>query len=492
MQDEQNLQLEYERRFYLLAEKLDKIVLRNNKDLLILNNQSLHLTRNHPDYLDFWKPVIYLEKITKSIVLKILISILFSTFVVLKVLIIELTKKRSSAFMNYRLNSSLEFIIISHFLGGDGARDDLYYGKLFRELSNRDINFLKLLIPHISEKDKTEIPDLSDLITLDSSLPKPVIFKYVFMNMIALLKVIYFSFVARLNFYEILVVVLGQINNFNNVKFAFNVERAIIEFKPSKLIMTFEGNALEKTIFYACHKHGVEAMGFQHAPIILSQYSIFRSLDSNLEPDLILTSGEYTKKLFLKKLGENAICKVLGSPKNVSSKVNLNEIIVKKDLKILLVPDGNTASILKFLDLGLYLSRRLPTYEICIRAHPLFANSLKLEMVRSHMESPLKYSDAPLNLELTNTKWVVYENSSVAIQAGFYGCCLLYYTNPLSNTDPLFDLVENKFTGNSHQEIYEIVKNNLDIDHLAVEKASRFSAEYFSHLDVGVLLQEKI
>ena len=257
MQDEQNLQLEYERRFYLLAEKLDKIVLRNNKDLLILNNQSLHLTRNHPDYLDFWKPVIYLEKITKSIVLKILISILFSTFVVLKVLIIELTKKRSSAFMNYRLNSSLEFIIISHFLGGDGARDDLYYGKLFRELSNRDINFLKLLIPHISEKDKTEIPDLSDLITLDSSLPKPVIFKYVFMNMIALLKVIYFSFVARLNFYEILVVVLGQINNFNNVKFAFNVERAIIEFKPSKLIMTFEGNALEKTIFYDCHKHGV-------------------------------------------------------------------------------------------------------------------------------------------------------------------------------------------------------------------------------------------
>jgi hypothetical protein len=255
--------------------------------------------------------------------------------------------------------------------------------------------------------------------------------------------------------------------------------------------MTFEGNALEKSIFYACHKHGVEAMGFQHAPIILSQYSIFRCLDSNLEPDIILTSGEYTKKLFLKKLGENAICKVLGSPKNVSSEVDLNEIIGKKNLKILLVPDGNTASILKFLDLGLYLSRRLPAYEICIRAHPLFATSLKLEMIRSPIDSPLKYSDAPLNLELTISKWVIYENSSVAIQAGFYGCSLIYYTNPLSNTDPLFDLLENKFTGDSQKEIYEIVKNNLDIDHLAVEKASRFCAEYFSHLDVGVLLQEK-
>jgi hypothetical protein len=488
MQVEHKLQLEYEKKFYLLAQKLDKIVLKSSKDSFIINNQSLHLTRNHPEYLDFWKPVIYSEKITRSMLLKILLSLLYSIFVALIILIRELLAKNTLASIRYRLNSNLEFVIISHFLGGDNLSDDLYYGELFCELGKRDIKFLKLTIPHASEKNKSKVSELSNSITLDSSLPKTFIIKYIFMNLIALLKILYFGFKANFNFYEILVIVLGQVNNFNNVKFAYNVERAIIDCKPNKLIMTFEGNALERSIFYACHKNGVESIGFQHAPIIPSQYSIFRRLEPQLEPDIILTSGEYTKKIFIDRLGASARCKVLGSSKNVHTKIDLKEIVSRKILKILLVPDGNANSILKFLELGLFLGKRLPTYEICIRAHPLFISFLKNEMVQNHSESLLKYSNSLLDLELTNSKWVIYENSSVAIQAGFYGCNLVYYANPLANIDPLFDLFENKFIVNSQEEIYAIVKNNSDFNILRVEKVSRFSANYFSQLDVSVLL----
>ena len=488
MQVEHKLQLEYEKKFYLLAQKLDKIVLKSSKDSFIINNQSLHLTRNHPEYLDFWKPVIYSEKITRSMLLKILLSLLYSIFVALIILIRELLAKNTLASIRYRLNSNLEFVIISHFLGGDNLSDDLYYGELFRELGKRDIKFLKLTIPHASEKNKSKVSELSNSITLDSSLPRTFIIKYIFMNLIALLKILYFGFKANFNFYEILVIVLGQVNNFNNVKFAYNVERAIIDCKPNKLIMTFEGNALERSIFYACHKNGVESIGFQHAPIIPSQYSIFRRLEPQLEPDVILTSGEYTKKIFIDRLGASARCKVLGSSKNVHAKIDLKEIVSKKILKILLVPDGNANSILKFLELGLFLGKRLPTYEICIRAHPLFISFLKNEMVQNHSESLLKYSNSLLDLELANSKWVIYENSSVAIQAGFYGCNLVYYANPLANIDPLFDLFENKFIVNSQEEIYAIVKNNSDFNILRVEKVSRFSANYFSQLDISVLL----
>jgi hypothetical protein len=487
LSDEKQL-LHYEKKFYRLAQKLDKIVLRYFKDSLIISNQNLHLTRNHPEYLGYWKPVIYSERISISNWLNILLSILSGTFYFLKMLISEMIKGEASSPMKFRMNDGLKLVVVSHFLGGHSVSDDLYYGDILNQLTDRDINFLKLIIPQSIDEDIDKIPSFNQSLILNSKLPNNFVLKYALMNSIAILKILYYGFVAKLKIYEILVIVLGQLNNFTNVKFAFNTERAIIDFKPDKLVMTFEGNALERLIFQACHKYGVEAIGFQHAPIIQSQYSIFRHLDQDLEPDTILASGEYTKKVFMNKLGVVDNCKVLGSTKNISSTINLAQLINGKILKILLIPDGNTHSVLRFLDLGLYLSKKLPSYKICIRAHPLFDKFLERKIFENHKKSSINHSIHSLGVELTESKWVIYENSSVAIQAGFFGCRLIYYANPFANVDPLFAL-NNKYIANNDAQIYEIVKNNLAFDILEAKKVAKFCGEYYSPLDVNKLLQ---
>ena len=489
MLSDEKLLLHYEKRFYRLAQKLDKIVLRNFKDSLIISNQNLHLTRNHPEYLGYWKPVIYSERISISNWLNVLLSILSGTFYFLKMLISEMIKGEASSPMKFRVNDGLKLVVVSHFLGGHTVSDDLYFGDLLNQLTDRDINFLKLIIPQSIDDNIDKIPSFNQSLILNSKLPNNFVLEYALMNSIAILKILYYGFVAKLKIYEILVIVLGQLNNFTNVKFAFNTERAIIDIKPDKLVMTFEGNALERLIFQACHKYGVEAIGFQHAPIIQSQYSIFRHLDQDLEPDTILASGEYTKRVFMNKLGIVDNCKVLGSTKNVSSKIDLAQLINSKILKILLIPDGNTHSVSRFLDLGHYLSKKLPSYEICIRAHPLFEKFLERQIVETRTRSGISYSVHSLGEELTDSKWVIYENSSVAIQAGFFGCRLLYYANPFANVDPLFALNENKYIANNDAQIYEIVKNNFDFDILEAKNVAKFCGEYFSPLDVNKLLQ---
>ena len=93
-----------------------------------------------------------------------------------------------------------------------------------------------------------------------------------------------------------------------------------------------------------------------------------------------------------------------------------------------------------------------------------------------------------LESDLIKAKWVIYENSSVSIQAGFYGCQLIYLDNLLSNVDPLFDLEVNKFTATSTNQVYQIVEKNRIANFENARKAQNFCNDYFSPYDLDSIL----
>ena len=192
--------------------------------------------------------------------------------------------------------------------------------------------------------------------------------------------------------------------------------------------------------------------------------------------------------MFKQQLGFDKEIQVLGSSKNANVKHNLNSILANKTSKVLLVPDGNLTSVSSFLELGKFLSVNFHDFHIVIRAHPLYNEYLSEKMSKIINSNNFKYSNNDLEKDLSDSKWVVYENSSAAIQAGFFGCILIYYNNAFSDVDPLFDLAVNKFIVNSPEEVSEIVQNESNLTLETIEETFEFSNNYFAPLELSSLL----
>ena len=121
---------ESDKKFYELAHKLDKIILQNSENLLILNNQSLHLARKHYYYLDAWRPVIYKTSVSKIDFLKIILNLLESTLYNIKLVTLEFFKKRKSNVGRFSLKRGVDLLIVSHLVGAASKNEDFYYGSL--------------------------------------------------------------------------------------------------------------------------------------------------------------------------------------------------------------------------------------------------------------------------------------------------------------------------------------------------------------------------
>ena len=245
--------------------------------------------------------------------------------------------------------------------------------------------------------------------------------------------------------------------SFRLFKIIIDIEDAIISLAPKNLIITFEGNPLEKAVFLLCKIHGVTRYGYQFAPIIQGQYSVLRKLGDYLDPDVILTSGPYMTKIFLNKSNHRNIL-TLGSPKYVSYDPS---ITTKKNVRqILLAPDGSKDCINDFIKLGIILSNAFPSHNIIIRAHPLLKDFL-LRQIKSFKDIA-NHFEVSKNIALDDLKssaWLVYRNSSMSIQGMLMGCQGIYFSHSLANVDPLWEFPDMHFVGSTPVDVLNIIRN---------------------------------
>lgn len=472
-------------RFYKLANKLDDLLKHFNNNIYIINNSNIHLPRNHPEYLYIWKPVIY-QKFTKATDL-VRITLLFLFLILKSVLKIlsDLLKKNKKKLTKIACKN-IDYIFISHQLGEEIGDYDFYYGDILSKLSTYNNDIIRLLISHKAPKATAPMSKIYQSIFLDTYINRLSILKYVINNIKSTFLLIVFCQKNNYNYYETLSIIVGQIENFNNYKLTLNLESIICQYKIKNLVMTFEGNTIERSIFYLCSKYNIKSFGYQHAPIIKSQNSIFREITCNLSPNVILASGPYTLMHFQQRLPHDISVRLLGSPKLAVYQGSKAHGPKNYRTEILLVPDGNIESVIRFCNIGRGLANKNGQLQLKIRAHPLFQEILDKQMCLLDKITNFSVSDKKLEDDLENSFWVIYENSSVAIQALFYYCKMIYLDNPLANVDPLFDLHRNKYSALNVSQIYSIIQDEIDSRDSDSISAYRFAEEYFSSLDYQV------
>lgn len=474
-------------RFNELATKLDKVLIKFDNDINIICNSRVHLSRNHPEYLGLWKNVVYKRNLSIMDYFNA-IKLLSSSFMYFNIsIILEFLRFSSYQPMCKSKSSEIDFMFISHQIDNKVTDDDFYFGEIIHDLAASNKNVIRLLISH-TKSSQNQIESGTYLTKfLNKPLRKSVILNYFLLNLYSSFRLLLFCFKNQFTFYEIISLLTGQLTNFSLIKIINNLEVELSLCRPKNLIITYEGNAIERAVFLLSKKYGARTFGYQHAPLIQSQYSILRRLNSDLDPDVILCSGPYSKSKFMNKIGGDKPILTLGSPK-FKKFINKGEFFEKEE-SILLVPDGNRQSIDKFVNLGLLLVSSGYSGKVLIRSHSLFYKYLesKTNIYVEDNSRGLFISQGDLNKDLKLSKWVVYENSSVAIQAMFEGCNIIYITNPLTNIDPLWEHSEYRSAAESSFEIKSIIDSFEPTKCTSPKEIHNIGKLYFSELNLNIL-----
>jgi hypothetical protein len=464
-----------ELRFQLLAKKLDKILIHFSRNLHILCNSSINMTRNNPDYLGLWHSYIYkdfLSLLDKFKIIFFFIRAIIYFFFTFFMEVID-TRRRNHYVRN--LNEPKNNIVVSHLIEQKTISDDFYFGNFINE------HVTRLLIPHVKIIGHKQSYEVSNTHLLQSPLKKIELFKFFSLTFKALYQLIIYCLRNHFSFFELIIILSGQLKSLRLFKLIIDIENAIISLTPQNLYITFEGNSLEKAVFLICKIHKVKRYGYQFAPIIQGQYSILRKLDDYLDPDVILTSGPHMTKIFLNKSNHREIL-TFGSPKYLSYDPSLTN---KKNVRqILLAPDGSKDCINDFIKLGIILSEACPSYKIIIRAYPLLKDFL-LKQIES-FEKIANYFEVSTNSALDDLKssdWVVYRNSSMSIQGMLVGCRGIYFSHLLANVDPLWEFPDMHFIGSTPVDVLNIIKNKNSQEFPTHFDLHSTGKQFFSKMD---------
>jgi hypothetical protein len=433
----------------------------------VICNPNVHISRNHPEYVGCWKNVIFKERPSLLDNLMGIFNLIYMLFRTTIHMLFELLKLKSYRPPQKNIDCFSDLVLISHLVQNFPNSNDFYFANLQKELMKSGQKVFRLLIPHSGSFNFFTQLNNEETFLLREGIGKIDIVKYFFANLFSCVKLVFFLIQNKFGFYESVNILTGQIRSFSLFRLTHMIKVALINLRPKKVVFTFEGNALEKAVFYVCTQLDIESYGYQHAPIIESQHSIFQTLPKNLSPDIILCSGEYTSEKFRNSLGTNKVINILGSPKSINYRKTPADNLLKD--KILLVPDGNKQSINTFINLSVFLAKSNSSRKIVIRAHPLFDDYLKTKIIDNIQLTKLNISlsKAPISQDLVTSSYLIYQNTSVCIQGLFNGCKLIYFEHDLANINPLWEFPNVFKTAHNFSDVSQIISFQ---SHLSIEE----------------------
>jgi hypothetical protein len=162
----------------------------------------------------------------------------------------------------------------------------------------------------------------------------------------------------------------------------------------------------------------------------------------------------------------------------------------KNSSNVLLVPDGNRNSVDEFLNIANKLIDSQSSLNIVLRVHPLLYNYALNIISKSDLERKgiFNLSIDILTIDLEWTYWVIYQNSSIAIEALLEGCEAVHFSHELANVDPLFDLANFRSSVQDFDELVELLTHKPTRTVSDYQQIREFADNYFSSLDSTKLM----
>ena len=266
-------------------------------------------------------------------------------------------------------------------------------------------------------------------------------------------------------------------STYNNLKLLKQIENIIKIYNPKYFFLTYEGHAWEKLIIGQIKKKFPNTMIFAYQFSILTKHSssIYLNLGSMFNPNFILTSGNYSKNLFLKNYKSKIKCINIGSNKFVQRKK-----LIKDSDCVLVLPEGFNSETIKMFEFTIKAANEYKHKKFIFRFHPMVNKQLFLkEYIKNKFILPKNFiiSKNSFDRDLEKSKYVIYRGSAAAIQALSLNKIIIYlnFTNEL-NIDPLY-MLKNKFYVQKIVDLKKIFLNKKIMKKNQINTA--FTKQYF-------------
>jgi len=277
-----------------------------------------------------------------------------------------------------------------------------------------------------------------------------------------------------------------------NLSAKVRLKEVVSKSHPENIILTIEGHAHEAMVisFRDTDFPNVRIVGFQHAPIVPGQFSLYRFLRAFNSRDLILTSGLVTREM-ISKHNPNLQTKILGSPKSIEAKLTLKGL---STMNVLGAVEGTSESLKSFILLFNKLSDLLPDINFVIRNHPALSGNVAKKLLKSLSGSPnLSVSTASLTEDLSNSHITIFRSSAVGLEGLAFASLPVHFDaetmgllNPLSQVNyPKFEFSDVNQLANFLQK-WPLTRNNSP--RFRAESSQIISDYYFPMQDVNSLI----
>ena len=467
-----------------------KILIKNKYSINILAIRQLHLMRPHPVLLKEYyqsKKIIDTKIDGKNILTRI--------FNLMKDYLLDSSEFYGDKIFKKKETKQIKCLFLSHLINETHLKnkDDFYYGALPRYLEKKNYHSL-LILRNLTNQNSNLIYEknkkfLKNKILLSKSVN--------FIKELKLILIIFKTYISLIKLKKIdkdvkkffidknLLKFAGS--TYNNLKLLMQVEYIVKKYQPNYFFLTYEGHAWEKLIINQIKKKfpNIKLCAYQFSIVTKYSSSIYLDIGKEFNPDFILTSGNYTKKKFIKKNKRDTICLNIGSNKFIK-KIKSN----KNSKNILILPEGFNSETINMMRFTIAAAIRFKDKKFVFRFHPMINKS---QFFKIHLLDNLKI---PKNLiisnnlfdeDLKNSKYVIYRGSAAAIQALASSKIVIYlkFSNEI-NIDPLY-MLNNKFSVKKTYELNKIFKDKKIMKKNILN--TKFTSEYFDKPNFNSLIK---
>jgi len=273
------------------------------------------------------------------------------------------------------------------------------------------------------------------------------------------------------------------------IRIAMQVADVVKKTNAKFIVTTYEGHAWERLVYYYVRKinPNIKCFGYQHAAVFEYQHAIKRLLNVEYNPDVVLTSGLIARNILKQsQLGENEIVCV-GSPKHLAS-----NMVTNKSQSCLVVPEAFVSECLMLFRLSLEYAKQHKGQKFVWRLHPLVSleELKKQSIIFKNLPNNVCFSEDSLDEDIKKCDSVLYRGSTAVVNAINAGLKPIYYqqSGDELSIDPIYTHEAGKFIVCNQEEFGLALSQGIDAK--TMQSLQDFAQDFYTPLDVGVLLKE--
>jgi len=393
----------------------------------------------------------------------------------------------------------VDVVFVSHLVSDKHLKsgDDFYFSNLPSLLKSRGITSLIVLINH-TDKDSDSLLRKID----PSEIPRVIVpaklgcIKEVRMltGLIRELISMYKDSTCEEHFKRNSLRFLSRFSNATGALFGLRISSYINEVfncvQPSAVMTIYEGHAWERLVYDTAAKNNIFRAGYQHSVVTQNSHAMCRSLGVDYDPDVIYTSGSITNKHLSQglKAGHTRVA-TLGSNKLSNMK---QAPMNKQSLKTcLVIPEGLYDECEILFEFTLQCANKLPDVDFIWRLHPQLSFEKVLSEIslnRQDLPNNIIVSDSSLDEDIYSSTHAIYRGSTAIVEAVYGGLLPIYLSDGSDMTiDLLYDLDSGRKIVRDFSEFASAINEQSKKD---LESAKHYCEEYFSPLDVNILIRD--